>query len=66
MKERKELQKILEKELWVFGDEYATLVSDKGLDEVFNRHLAVNQGWVFQALRSAAEAVRMLPSGTRL
>jgi hypothetical protein len=24
------------------------------------------KGWVFQALRSAAEAVRRLPSGTRL
>ena len=28
-KERKELHKILEKELWVFGDEYTMLTSDK-------------------------------------
>ena len=41
VKERKELHKILEKELWVFGDEYTMLVSDKGLDEVLDRHLAI-------------------------
>ena len=40
VKERKELHKILEKELWVFGDEYTMLTSDKGLDEVLERHLA--------------------------
>lgn len=40
VKERKELHKILEKELWVFGDEYTMLASDKGLDEVLARHLA--------------------------
>ena len=40
VKERKELHKILEKELWVFGDEYTMLTSDKGLDEVLQRHLA--------------------------
>ena len=41
VKERKELHKILAKELWVFGDEYTMLASDKGLDEVLQRHLAV-------------------------
>jgi hypothetical protein len=40
VKERKELHKILEKELWVFGDEYTLLTSDRGLDEVLARHLA--------------------------
>ena len=44
MKERKELRKILDKELRVFGDEYAMLVSDKDLDEVLNRHLAIRPG----------------------
>jgi hypothetical protein len=41
VKERKELHKILEKELWVFGDEYVLLTSDRGLDEVLARHLAL-------------------------
>lgn len=41
VKERKELHRILEKELWVFGDEYLLLASDKGLDEVLERHLAI-------------------------
>jgi hypothetical protein len=41
VKERKQLHKILEKELWVFGDEYTMLTSDKGLDEVLERHLAM-------------------------
>jgi hypothetical protein len=41
VKERKELHKLLAKELWVFGDEYTMLASDKGLDEVLQRHLAV-------------------------
>jgi len=41
VRERKELHKILEKELWVFGDEYTLLTSDRGLDEVLARHLAV-------------------------
>jgi hypothetical protein len=40
VKERKELHSILEKELWVFGDEYTLLTSDRGLDEVLARHLA--------------------------
>jgi hypothetical protein len=40
VRERKELHKILEKELWVFGDEYTLLASDRGLDEVLDRHLA--------------------------
>jgi hypothetical protein len=41
VKERKELHQILAKELWVFGDEYTMLASDKGLDEVLQRHLAI-------------------------
>jgi hypothetical protein len=40
VKERKELHRILENEMWVFGDEYLLLASDKGLDEVLTRHLA--------------------------
>jgi hypothetical protein len=41
VKERKELHKILEKDLWVFGDEYTLLTSDRSLDEVLARHIAV-------------------------
>ena len=41
VKERKELHKILEKELWVFGDEYTLLASDRSLDEVLERHIAI-------------------------
>jgi hypothetical protein len=41
VKERKELHKILERELWVFGDEYTLLASDRSLDEVLARHIAV-------------------------
>lgn len=54
VKERKELHKILEKELWVFGDEYTLLASDKGLDEVLDRHLAVLR----KARREAKSPVR--------
>lgn len=41
VKERAELHKILARETWVFGDEYALMASDRGLDEVLNRHLAI-------------------------
>ena len=39
VKERSELHRILEKELWVFGEEYTMLASDKSLDEVLARHI---------------------------
>lgn len=39
VKERKELHRLLAKELWVFGEEYALLASDRSLDEVLERHL---------------------------
>ncbi|OBA64944.1 hypothetical protein A5647_24790 [Mycobacterium sp. 1100029.7] len=41
VRERSELHKILEKELWVFGEDYTMLTSDKGLDEVLARHIEV-------------------------
>lgn len=39
VKERKELHKILERETWIFGDQFALLLSDQSLNEVLARHL---------------------------
>ncbi|GAA5130164.1 ATP-binding protein [Pseudonocardia adelaidensis] len=39
VKERSELHKILERETWVFGEQYAPMVSDQSLDAVLRRHL---------------------------
>jgi hypothetical protein len=38
VKERTELHRILERETWVFGEEYGLYVSDRSLTEVLNRH----------------------------
>ncbi|MFD6886266.1 ATP-binding protein [Streptomyces sp. NPDC059957] len=43
VKERTELHKILENETWVFGEHYQLLVSDRSLNQVLDRHLAVMQ-----------------------
>lgn len=64
VKERKELHRILEKELWVFGDEYALLASDKGLDEVLARHLEVLRPPGAKRKRANTTAVRRA-DGTR-
>lgn len=64
VKERKELHRILEKELWVFGDEYALLASDKGLDEVLARHLEVLRPPGSKRKRAKSTAVRRA-DGTR-
>lgn len=37
--ERSELHKYLERELWIFGEQFNLLVSDQSLDEVLDRHL---------------------------
>jgi len=37
--ERSQLHKVLEKETWVFGEEYALAASDKGLTEVLAQHI---------------------------
>lgn len=37
--ERSQLHKVLEKETWVFGEEYALAASDKGLTDVLARHV---------------------------
>jgi hypothetical protein len=58
VKERKELHKILEKELWVFGDEYTMLTSDKGLDEVLERHLATLRPELRRGRQSKTTPVR--------
>lgn len=39
VKERSELHKILERETWVFGEDYGLLLSDKGLEQVLDRHI---------------------------
>ncbi|MGH3787500.1 MAG: hypothetical protein ACRDRG_13335 [Pseudonocardiaceae bacterium] len=39
VKERSELHKILEREAWIFGEQYAPMVSDQSLDAVLKRHL---------------------------
>lgn len=38
VKERTELHRILERECWVFGEEYGLYVSDRSLTEVLRRH----------------------------
>lgn len=63
VKERKELHKILEKELWIFGDEYALLASDKGLDEVLARHLSIL--WPERSGKRKAASVVRRSDGTR-
>lgn len=37
--EREHLHKILERELWIFGEQYNMMVSERGLTEVLRRHL---------------------------
>ncbi|GIF01556.1 hypothetical protein [Paractinoplanes rishiriensis] len=39
VKERSQLHKILENEVWVFGERFNLLVSDRSLDAVLDRHL---------------------------
>ena len=39
--ERSQLHKILERESWIFGDEYAMSVSDEGLNNVLLRHIEI-------------------------
>jgi hypothetical protein len=39
LKERSQLHKILENEVWVFGERFNLLVSDRSLDTVLDRHL---------------------------
>lgn len=41
VKERTELHRILERETWIFGEEYGLYVSDRSLTEVLNRHCAL-------------------------
>ncbi|MEV6942995.1 ATP-binding protein [Streptomyces sp. NPDC051172] len=44
MREKDQLHRMLEKELWIFGDEYAEAVSETGLTDALNRHLAFLDG----------------------
>ncbi|WP_217236269.1 ATP-binding protein [Streptomyces sp. AC555_RSS877] len=39
MREKDQLHRMLEKELWIFGDEYGHAVSEIGLTKALNRHL---------------------------
>lgn len=63
-RERKELHRILEKELWVFGDEYTLLTSDRSLDEVLSRHLATLRPELGTKRRTRSTQVRR-SDGTR-
>ncbi|MEU5886842.1 ATP-binding protein [Streptomyces sp. NPDC047461] len=39
-RERDQLHKILENEVWIFGEEYSLMVSERGLSEVLRKHLS--------------------------
>jgi len=55
VKEREHLHKILESELWVFGEQYNQMLSERGLTAALDRHLEVlGEG------RSDKDAVRRL------
>lgn len=41
LKERTQLHKIIERESWIFGDQYSLMASDRSLNTVLERHLAV-------------------------
>lgn len=41
VKEREHLHKILESELWIFGEEYNQMLSERGLTAALDRHLEV-------------------------
>ncbi len=53
MREVDQLHPMLEKELWVFGDEYASAVSEVGLTEALNRALGRSAGLPRQQVRCA-------------
>ncbi|MFJ1588398.1 ATP-binding protein [Streptomyces sp. NPDC088197] len=44
LREKTQLHRMLEKELWIFGDEYARGVSEIGLTEALQRHLPLLEG----------------------
>ncbi|GAA0820918.1 ATP-binding protein [Streptosporangium amethystogenes subsp. fukuiense] len=44
LRERDQLHRMLEKELWIFGDEFSSAVSETGLTEALERHLAILEG----------------------
>ena len=44
LRERTQLHRMLEKELWIFGDEFSSAVSETGLTEALERHLAILEG----------------------
>lgn len=41
LKERSQLQKILEEQTWIFGEEFALSVADQSLNEVLKKHIDV-------------------------
>ncbi|MFF3343135.1 ATP-binding protein [Streptomyces flavidovirens] len=53
MREVDQLHRMLEKELWVFGDEYASAVSEVGLTEALERALGRSPGVPRQQVRRA-------------
>ncbi|QEV37349.1 hypothetical protein CP978_01045 [Streptomyces nodosus] len=44
LREKDQLHRMLEKELWIFGDEYSHAVSEIGLAKALNRHLPRLEG----------------------
>ncbi|MEV8597626.1 ATP-binding protein [Streptomyces sp. NPDC052012] len=44
LREKDQLHRMLEKELWIFGDEYSHAVSEIGLTKALNRHLPRLEG----------------------
>ena len=53
--EREHLHRILENELWIFGEQYNLMISERGLTAVLDRHLEL-----LGAERSKTEPVRRL------
>lgn len=61
LKERSQLQKIIEEQTWIFGEEFALSVADKSLNEVLAKHMEVLGR---DGSADAAEDV-LLPDGRR-
>ncbi|GGK23535.1 hypothetical protein GCM10011583_64360 [Streptomyces camponoticapitis] len=56
LREKDQLHRMLEKELWVFGDEYTGAASEIGLTEACDRHLALLQPKVPRARKPIRRA----------
>ena len=59
-KERKHLQKILEVETWIFGEEFALTNSDENLTTVLRKHLALLRPELARKRKKGADFERVL------